>query len=206
MVWVAEAVSPVVLWMDEIDKGLAGMRGSGELDSGVTARVISTILTWRQETKYPVVLAATANDVASIPAMVYRKGRLDEVWATDLPHAAERTEIFRIHLRKRGRDPEKFNCEALAEQCDGFTGAEIESCVEDAMFAAFDQEAEDITPAHLLRAIRETIPAATRDREELVSIREWVKTRARLVSSQAYVDEEKEKGKVRQIKPQAKKD
>jgi len=199
---VTEAVSPVVLWMDEIEKGLAGMKGSGDLDSGVTARVVSTILTWRQETKYPVMLVATANDVAAVPSMVYRKGRLDEVWATDLPSEEERAEIFKIHVRKRKRDPEVFGCAALAEKAEEMTGSEIESCIEDAMFSAFDQGVE-VTPQHVMRAIRDTIPQARRDKEEVTAIREWVQTRARLVSGG---DRTKAKGqsKVRQIKSKRK--
>ena len=178
---VAEAVSPVVLWMDEVEKGLAGMKGSGDLDSGVTARVVSTVLTWRQETTYPVMLVATANDVASLPSMVYRKGRLDEVWATDLPFETERVDIFAIHLRKRNRDPKKFDCKLLAKKAVDFTGAEIEGCIEDAMFSAFD-EGKEVTTKHVLKALTETVPQATRDREELTAIREWVAQRARLVS------------------------
>ena len=194
---VTEAVSPVVLWLDEIDKGLAGMKGSGELDSGVTARVVSTILTWRQETAYPVVLVATANDVATLPAMIYRKGRLDEVWATDLPFEQERLEIFRIHLRKRNRDPQDFNCTLLAQRTEDFTGSEIEGCIEDAMFSAFDQDAE-IADSHVLKSIEETIPQTQRDREKIRAIREWVATRAR----RASVEPEKtsKKAKIRQIK------
>ena len=178
---VTEAVSPVVLWIDEIEKGMAGMSGSGDLDSGVTSRVVSTILTWRQETKKPVVLVATANNVATLPSMVYRKGRLDEVWATDLPNEEERAEIFTIHLRKRHRDPEKFNVKLLAQNSNDYVGAEIESVIEDAMFAAFDEDKE-VTTGHVLQAIKDTVPQAVRDPEELRSIRDWVATRARLVS------------------------
>lgn len=178
---VAEAVSPVVMWLDEIEKGLAGMRGSGELDSGVTARVVSTILTWRQETTYPVLLVATANDVASIPSMVYRKGRLDEVWATDLPTEEEREEIFEIHLRKRKRDPDDFDCALLAVNSEDSTGSEIEGCIGDAMFSAFDR-GDEVSTSYILSAIRETVPQAQRDKEEVQAIREWVSTRARLVA------------------------
>jgi len=178
---VTEAVSPVVLWLDEIEKGMAGMAGSGDLDSGVTARVVSTLLTWRQETTYPVMLVATANNVTSLPSMVYRKGRLDEVWATDLPSLKEREEIFKIHLRKRNRDPKKFGCAALAVQSENMTGAEIEACIEDAMFTAFDNGAE-VTAQNVLRSIRETIPQAVRDDVEIKAIREWVANKARLVS------------------------
>lgn len=196
---VAEAVSPVVLWMDEIDKGLAGMKGSGELDSGVTSRVISTILTWRQETKSPVILAATANEVQSIPSMVYRKGRLDEVWATDLPFEEEREEIFAIHLRKRKRDPAKYNVAQLAAQSPEFTGSEIEGCLEDAMFAAFDR-GEEVSTSHILRALKETIPQARRDAEEVASVRAWVETRARLVSGGESERKPTDQTNVRQLK------
>ena len=198
---VTEAVAPCLLWMDEIDKGLAGMRGSGELDSGVTARVVSTVLTWRQETKAPVMMAATANDVASLPSMVYRKGRFDEVWATDLPRAHVREEIFKIHLEKRGRDPDKFGCEALAEETKLFVGSEIETCIEDAMFMAFDEDKE-VTPKHILRAIRETVPQADRDKEEIEAIRNWCSTRARFVDSEP--DKDVRRGKVRAIRKKPK--
>lgn len=184
--------------MDEIDKGMAGMKGSGELDSGVSARVVSTILTWRQETKYPVVLAATANDVLTIPSMVYRKGRLDEVWATDLPFEAERKEIVNIHLRKRNRDPEKFDTAMLANRTEEFVGSEIESVIEDAMFSAFDSGVE-VQTKHILVAIRETIPQAQRNKDEIEAIRNWVSQRARLVSGGDKTD--KSPSKVRRIKP-----
>jgi len=167
--------------MDEIDKGLAGMRGSGELDSGVTARVVSTVLTWRQETRYPVMLVATANDVTTLPSMVYRKGRLDEVWATDLPMKEEREEIFRIHIRKRDRNPKKFNIEMLAVKAEEMTGSEIEGCIEDAMFSAFDDGVE-VNTKYVLKSLDETIPQAQRDQEEIKVIRKWVESRARLVS------------------------
>jgi len=126
-------------------------------------------------------LVATANNVATLPSMVYRKGRLDEVWATDLPTQEEREEIFRIHLRKRHRDPKKFNVPLLAAKTDEFVGAEIEGCIEDSMFTAFS-DGKEVTTNHIMDSIGETIPQAQRDKEELNSIRAWVKTRARLVS------------------------
>jgi len=192
---VAEAVSPVVLWIDEIEKGLAGARGSGELDSGVTARVVSTILTWLQETKKPVMLVATANDVTTLPSMVYRKGRLDEVWATDLPTVEEREEIFEIHLRKRGRDPENFDIPLLAARTEDFVGAEIEGVIVDAMFSAFDKDRE-FTTKDILRSVKETVPQAQRSAEEVKATREWVKTRARLVGGSPT---ESSRGKVRKL-------
>lgn len=179
---VAEAVSPVVLWMDELEKGMSGMKGSGELDSGVTSRVVSTILTWRQETKSPVMLVATANDVATLPAMVYRKGRLDEVFSTDLPTLNERKEILAIHLRKRGRDPNDFNIDLIATRTKEYTGAELEGIIEDAMFTAFDEGVE-VNTKHILKSGGDTIAMAVRDDSEVRVIREWADTRARKVSS-----------------------
>lgn len=178
---VVEAVSPVVLWIDEIDRGMSGMRTSGELDSGVGSRVTGTILTWRQETRAPVFVAATANEVTSLPSMVYRKGRFDEVWATDLPNEEERVEIFAIHLRKRGRDASKFDLELLSRQSMQYVGAEIETAVEDAMFYAFDKD-EEITTKHISKAIKDTKPQAERDKEEIERIRKWCSVRARQVS------------------------
>lgn len=192
---VTEAVSPVVLWLDELDKGFAGMRGSGTLDSGVTSRVVSTILTWRQETTSPVMFVATANEVMSIPPMVYRKGRLDEVWATDLPTQNERGDIFKIHIRKRGRDPEKFDCEALAKMSEDMVGAEIEGCFEDAMFSAFDEN-EEVNTHHVIDSIMSTIPQAQRSREEITATQNWVKERARLVSGKDQDEMTEHKGRL----------
>lgn len=166
---------------DEIEKAMAGANSSGDLDSGVTSRVISTVLTWRQETKSPVMLVATANDVKALPSMIYRKGRMDEIWATDLPTESERVEIVNIHLKKRKRDPEKFNVLLIAAKTDGFVGSEIESVIEDAMFSAFSADTE-VETRHILKSIAETIPQSKRNAEEINQIREWVKTRARLVS------------------------
>lgn len=105
---------------------------------------------------------------------------VDELWATDLPTQEEREEIFGIHLRKRGRNPKSFKVALLATAADSYTGAEIEACIEDAMFAAFDQ-GNEVNTKHILQAIKETKPQAERDREEVTRIREWCSTRARLV-------------------------
>lgn len=201
---VVEAVSPCVLWIDEIEKGMAGMSGSGNLDSGVTARVVSTILTWRQETTSPVVLVATANEIASIPSTVYRKGRLDEVWATDLPTVMEREEIFAIHIRKRERDESDYDLPLLAQKTEAFVGSEIEVLIEDAMFKAFDEGIE-FTTGHILTAIVDTVPQSQRDKEELEAIRQWAQDRARMVSSVQEKVIHKTKGKVRKLVPHKKK-
>ena len=101
----AEAVAPCILWIDEIEKGFAGVRGTG--DSGTSARVFSTFLTWMQEKSSPVFVIATANDVSLLPPELLRKGRFDELFFVDLPFPGEREEILDIHLRKRGRDPKR---------------------------------------------------------------------------------------------------
>jgi len=178
---VAEAVSPCVLWIDEIEKGLAGMRSSGELDGGVTARVVSTILTWRQETEFPVLLVATSNDVSTLPSMVYRPGRMDQVWATDLPKANERKDIFSIHIAKRNRDPKDYKIEMLSKRAVDFTGAEIEYVIDEAMYMAFSDHKE-FEDKHILNAMDNLVPQAKRDSDELEAIRKWADSKARSVS------------------------
>jgi len=178
---IAEAISPCVLWLDELEKGLAGANASGNLDSGVTARVVATILTWRQETTHPVFVVATVNDPRSLPPMVYRKGRFDEIWAVDLPTFDERCEIFNIHLKKRRRDPESFDVKQLSFRSDGFSGAEIESCIEDAMFSAFSDGTE-LNTDYILASLNETSPQSSADTEDMKLLKDWIKTYARPVS------------------------
>lgn len=196
---VIEAVSPVVLWVDEIDKGLKGGSGSGENDGGVMSRVVTTLLTWRQETTSPVMMVATANDVATLPSMLYRRGRLDEVWATDLPQLGEREDIFCIHIRKKGRDPEEYKTLLLAKKTEGFVGAEIEGVIEDAMFKAF-HEGVEFTSEHILKAIESVVPQSIRDETEVKEIREWCKHRARSVSTPEVTEKKAAGSKVRQLR------
>jgi SpoVK/Ycf46/Vps4 family AAA+-type ATPase len=111
---------------------------------------------------------------------------------------AEREEIFKIHLNKRDRDPKDFDVSLLADQTTDYVGAEIEAVIEDAMFSAFDENKE-IATKHVLTAIKETVPQATRDVEELKAIREWVRTRARVVSGKDP-NKKSRKGKVRTLR------
>ena len=117
---VAESVAPAVLWIDEIDKALAGAGGSGGSDGGTSARVFGTLLTWLSEKTAPVFVMATANDISHLPPELLRKGRLDEIFFVDLPTPEERREIFRIHLAARGRDPATFDLDTLSNASDGF--------------------------------------------------------------------------------------
>jgi SpoVK/Ycf46/Vps4 family AAA+-type ATPase len=145
-----------------------------------------------------VTLVGTANSVEDIPPMVYRKGRLDEVWAVDLPNIEEREQIYSIHIKKRKREPEKFDTALLAKKAKGFVGSEIEASVEDAMFTAFDQGREFNTK-DILRAISDTIPQAERDKEEVERIRKWSATRARLVSKSIEEPVRRQGSKVRKL-------
>lgn len=177
----AEAMSPCVLWIDEIDKGLAGASGSGSGDSGVTRRVFGTVISWMQERARPVFLVATANQVTALPPELLRKGRFDEIFAVDLPNSKEREMIFEIHLKKKGRKIKDFNLTLLAAQAKDFTGSEIENVIDEALFNAFDENRE-VTTEDIRDAAAATTPLSTTAKEQVDSIREWAKTRARFAS------------------------
>ncbi|HEX9402090.1 MAG TPA: AAA family ATPase [Anaeromyxobacter sp.] len=178
---VAESVAPVVLWIDEIEKGLSGIQGSSTLDGGVSARVAGTLLTWLQEKTAPVFVVATANRIEQLPPELLRKGRFDDLFFIDLPALAERREILEIHVRRRGRDPRAHDLDALARSTVGFSGAEIEQAVVSALYDAF-AEAKELEPGHLVRAIAEALPLSTTMREEIDRLREWARTRTRAAS------------------------
>src|SRR5437899_11107311 len=130
----AEAVAPSILWVDELEKGFSGTGSSNQSDGGTAARVFGSFITWLQEKTSPVFVIATANNVDELPPEMMRKGRFDDIFFVDLPSIPERKDIFEIHLRKRGRDPDKFELDKLAEKSEGFTGAEIEQAVVSALF------------------------------------------------------------------------
>jgi SpoVK/Ycf46/Vps4 family AAA+-type ATPase len=178
---VAESVAPVVLWVDEIEKGLSGVASSSAGDTGVSARVFGTLLTWLQEKKAPVFVVATANRIEGLPPEMLRKGRFDEIFFIDLPEHAERREIFRIHLERRKRNPEDYDLEALAEQTDGFSGAEIEQVVVAGLYEAFAEDAE-LGQHHLVRTIRDTYPLSVTMKLEISRLRDWAKGRTRPAS------------------------
>jgi SpoVK/Ycf46/Vps4 family AAA+-type ATPase len=178
---VAESVAPTVLWVDEIEKGLAGSGSSAAVDGGVTARVFGAFLTWLQEKTEPVFVVATANQIGSLPPELVRRGRFDEIFFIDLPATAERRDIWKIHLAQRRRDSRAFDIIELAQQSEGFSGAEIEQAVIAGLHLAF-AEGKDLEQRHLLRAVQDTIPFATTMGEEITRTREWAKTRARPAS------------------------
>jgi ATP-dependent 26S proteasome regulatory subunit len=178
---VAESVAPCILWADELEKGFAGVSGGGVSDSGTTARVFATFLTWMSEKTAPVFLIATANDVSALPPEMLRKGRFDEIFFVDLPDHAEREEIFRIHLVKRKRDPKKFKAKALADATEGFSGAEIEQIVVGALYSAFD-EGRELHQKDLIAEAKAVVPLSRMMSEEIAELREWASDRTRPAS------------------------
>jgi ATP-dependent 26S proteasome regulatory subunit len=185
---VAESVAPAVMWVDEIDKAFAGSQSSGVTDGGTTARVFGTFLTWLSEKTAPVFVVATANDVSQLPPELLRKGRLDEIFYVDLPSPEERTEVFRIHLAKRGRDPEQFDLDALAEASREFSGAEIEEAIISALFDAFYAKGE-LETAHILETLSQTVPLSRTMDEKINALRAWAAGRARNASLERVVME-----------------
>lgn len=177
---VVESLAPVVLWVDEIEKGLAGA-GGGANDTGVSARVFGTLLTWLQEKTAPVFVVATANRIDTLPPELLRKGRFDEIFFIDLPSEAERREIFSLQLSRRGRAPAQFPLAELAARCDGFSGAEVEQVVVSGLAEAFADQTE-LTPRHLEAAIDETMPLSVTMAEDIERLRHWAKQRTRPAS------------------------
>jgi ATP-dependent 26S proteasome regulatory subunit len=178
---VAESVAPVVLWIDEIEKGLSGIGSSGMTDSGVTARIFGALLTWLQEKTAPVFVIATANRIESLPPELLRKGRFDEIFFVDLPAVSERKEIFDIHLKRRRREPAGYDTGELARMAEGFSGAEIEQAVVAGLYHAFAGKVE-LGQTHLQDAIGETVPLATTMKEDIDRLRAWARTRTRPAS------------------------
>jgi AAA+ superfamily predicted ATPase len=179
---VAEGVAPAVLWVDEIEKGMAGLGSSGSTDSGVAARVLGTFLTWLQEKTSPVFVVATANRIDGLPPELLRKGRFDDIFFIDLPGPPEREDIFRIHLARRRRDPAAFDLASLARGSAGFSGAEIEQAVVAALYVAFG-ERTDLAQHHIEGCLAETYPLSATMREEIDRLRAWAKNRTRAASS-----------------------
>lgn len=179
---IAESLAPVVLWLDEIEKGFAGISGSGNSDAGTTSRVLSTFLTWMQEKTSPVFVAATANNIDTLPPELLRRGRFDDIFFVDLPSEDERKQIFRIHLERRGRAPGSFDIDTLAAAAGEFSGAEIEQSIIDAMYKAFPQN-RDINTDDISKALKTVIPLSRTMSEDISRLRAWASDRARPASS-----------------------
>jgi ATP-dependent 26S proteasome regulatory subunit len=181
---VAEQLAPVVLWVDELEKVFAGAGpDSASVDAGVSARVLGTFLSWMQDRKAPVFVAATSNNVEMLPPELIRKGRFDEIFFVDLPNPQERLVILRLHLARRKRNPAEFDLPALVEGSSGFSGAEIEAAVQSGMYAAF-AEKKPLVTAHLLKVLQTTVPLSETREEDIRRLRHWARERAVPATSQ----------------------
>ena len=173
---VAESIAPVVLWIDEIEKGFA----SSESES-FGARVLGSFLTWMAEKTAPVFVVATANDVSSLPPELLRRGRFDELFFVDLPTVQERREILQIHIAQRGRDPKQYDLEELAAAAERLSGAELEQVVGAALYAAFAANRE-LQDNDIANAIAEAVPLYDTYEDRVKELRDWAQTRTRSAS------------------------
>lgn len=173
VIQIAETMAPCVLWIDEAEKGLSGTKASGELDSGVTARVVGTILTWMQEKTAPVFVIATANDVSKLPPELLRKGRFDEIFFVDLPNEEERSEIVKIQLKKRNRELTEIEMKKIVEASDTYTGAEIEQAVIAGLYECFEEKERKLTAQDVVNAIHSFVPLSTTMQTEIDGLRDW---------------------------------
>jgi SpoVK/Ycf46/Vps4 family AAA+-type ATPase len=171
----AETMAPVVLWIDEIEKAFASA-AADSADGGLSQRMFGTLLSWMQDHRSPIFMVATANNLAALPPELMRKGRFDEVFFVDLPHAAARKQILSVHLRRRQRDPAQFALDELAKLTEGFSGAELEQVVVSALYAAFAEDRE-LTDEHLRTEIHVTKPLSVLMGERVRQLRAWAADR-----------------------------
>lgn len=178
----AESISPVILFIDELDKAFGGSASSGDSDGGTSSRIFGSFLTWMQEKESPVFVMATANRLDKLPGEFLRKGRFDEIFFVDLPSSEERQAIFKIHLSKRRPDISRFDLDQLAKVSEGFSGAEIEQAIFAAMYEAFAQDRE-FTQLDIIAAVKSTLPLSRTMTEQVTALRDWARQRARPASA-----------------------
>jgi len=176
---IAERLAPVVLWIDELEKGFMSM---AELGGG---HAFGTFLTWMQEKDKPVFVVATANDVRALPPELLRKGRFDDIFFVDLPDAHERLQILEIHLTTRDRNAYSFDLTRVAEETERFSGAELEQVVVSALFQAFSED-RTLCFEDLIEAARDTVPLAVTMDDHIKQLREWARPRARRASTDRH--------------------
>jgi AAA+ superfamily predicted ATPase len=181
MIQRAEAMAPCVLWIDEIDKGFGGS-GDGRSDGGTSQRVLASLLTWMAEKSSAVFVVATANGVERLPGELLRKGRFDEIFLLDLPDSAERRAILDLQLKRR-RPQHRLPLEVVVDRTAGFSGAELEQVVIEAMHQAFS-DGRDFGEADLISAAAQLVPLSRTAREQLEALQQWASGgRARPASS-----------------------
>lgn len=182
-----EAIGRCVVWLDEVEKALAGAT-QGAADGGVSSDALGSILSWMQERRGEAFVVATANDVSALPPELLRKGRFDEVWFVDLPNLDERCEIVKAALRVHGRQDapvfrDGVGIAEVGDAANGFTGAEIAALVPDALFAAFADNQREITTQDLLDAAKSVTPLSKTMAEKVEKLRQWATGRARPATS-----------------------
>lgn len=180
-----ESIAPVVLWMDEMEKGFAGVEGVQNSDATMN-RLVGSFLTWMMEVKKPVFVVATANSVEKLPPEMLRRGRFDELFFIDLPNYYERKNILEIHLQRRGWKPENFDLDTLAEKTEGFSGAELEQVVTSALIEAFG-DGRLVNDDDLERCRRVTVPLSVTMEEKIFQLRQWAEERCRRATSDSRV-------------------
>ncbi|HTS34364.1 MAG TPA: AAA family ATPase [Candidatus Solibacter sp.] len=175
---VAEGLAPCVLWIDELEKVFAGSGpDSASADAGVSSRLLASFLSWMQDRKSAVFVAATCNNVTVLPPELIRKGRFDELFFVDLPNQNERKQIFSIQLSRRKRNPADFDLDKAAAAAKGYSGAEIDAAVQGALYAAYSEK-KPLTTQSLLDALTQTVPLSTTRAEEITALRDWARSRA----------------------------
>lgn len=181
----AESIAPCVLWIDEIEKAFAGMKGSGASDGGLFKRMSGDFLTWLQDHTSQVFVVATANDIASLPGELSRRGRFDQLFFVDLPDEDERAAIYQIHVQKKSRKNSMKLPEfkALAQLTNGFTGAEIEQTVIDGMFISFADGGRKLEPSDIIEAIHKTVPSSETYKTQIDELKAWAKGRALMANT-----------------------
>jgi ATPase family associated with various cellular activities (AAA) len=172
----AESLSPIVLWIDEIEKAMVAGSGNGEADAGLSRRLFGAFLTWLQEKKQEVFVVATANDLSSLPPELLRKGRFDEIFFVDLPDDTERASIWKIHLGLRKQDSNQFDLNKIISTSDGFSGSEIEQAVVASLYRALHQKTP-LTTDLLLEELTNTIPLSVTRQEDIDALRQTAEGR-----------------------------
>lgn len=172
---VADTVAPCIVFIDEVEKMLAGSGGSGDNDSGVTKRILGTLLTWMNDHTTPVLVMATCNDPTGLRDEFLQ--RFDQTFFVDLPSKKDREDIFKIHLKKRKRDPSKFDLKRLSDSTEGFSGREIERVIKESLYIPFSQNRE-VTTDDIFSVARGTRPLSVTRKGSVEKMREWARANA----------------------------
>lgn len=169
----AEAIAPSILWVDEIEKGIGGVRSSNSTDGGVGNRIFSTLLTWMQEKTAPVFIICTANNVLEIPSEFLRPGRFDEIFYLDLPNYTQRIDVISKLLTRKNRDPMNFNLEAISTECNNYSPVEIEKAINNSLFNCFYDNKREVFTADIIASLRSFQPMYNARSEDIESMKVW---------------------------------